>query len=245
MLRSSWDLVVQASLRRVSLVPSGSPSDQIAEGLLPSNPWLLHRVPETPVEPEQTAVSFAEGRRLIERLAELQHTEGIASKFQEAVRSSGTLSVLEQSLLTATLPFGGAAREERDPPLNWCLAPLEAGYPLPPQRFAGRDFQVGRYLPRPAADFQRSGQGADRHGNPVPEAQDGAGACHLVRRRVGGPHPSRLVAITTSTSCAETGTRGGRCPKSRSEGCQIDGKPFDLVGQGAWGKRQDLERLER
>lgn len=42
-LRSSWELVVNANRRRTSLVTNGSPTDEVADGLVFGGAWLMHR----------------------------------------------------------------------------------------------------------------------------------------------------------------------------------------------------------
>jgi hypothetical protein len=43
MLRHSWDLVVDESFERPDLIPPQSPSDAIADKILPTSPWLVWR----------------------------------------------------------------------------------------------------------------------------------------------------------------------------------------------------------
>jgi hypothetical protein len=103
MLRASWDLVVRASHRRVSLVPAGSFADRFAGNLAASVPWLLHRHVPAPARPAEEPPPFATARRLLERLTSLEPTEALLEQVQR-LRRSKELSGLERTLLRATLP---------------------------------------------------------------------------------------------------------------------------------------------
>lgn len=111
MLKSSWDLLVRASRRRISLVPPGSFNDRIGDNVVSSNPWLLHRVEEREVRREVEDVPFAQGRRLLERLASRGESGEVLERARTLTREGG-LSMLEQGLLKAALPMGMAEESE-------------------------------------------------------------------------------------------------------------------------------------
>jgi hypothetical protein len=102
MLRSSWDLIVRGSRRRMSLVPPGSVSDSVADGLLTSTPWLLHRLDKDDEDYERAA-SFSEGRQLLELLVAMGEGETTFGTKEMKFKDIEQLSPLEQSLLNATM----------------------------------------------------------------------------------------------------------------------------------------------
>jgi len=105
MLRASWEMIVKASLRRTSIVPAGSATERLADGLMSTTPWLLHRVPET--EPvETTEVPYAAARRILERLIEFGQGDG-RQLMEQMQRDRTAVSSLEQRIIQAAL---GAAR---------------------------------------------------------------------------------------------------------------------------------------
>ena len=102
MLRDSWDLISRASLRRHALVPSGSATDRVADRLLSSRPWLLHRVEDAEVF-EDADVSFAEATRMIDTLMS-RAEEGEAESLAELIISQPeSFSPLEQSIASVTI----------------------------------------------------------------------------------------------------------------------------------------------
>lgn len=133
MLRSSWDLIVRGSRRRMRLVPPGSVSDTVADGLLTTTPWLLHRLGDYDAHHERAA-NFSEGRRLLERLVamgegntELETKDGMFPNMQK-------LNPLEQNVLNATMLrpsfFEKAGKKDgkigRPPSVDQVLRQIEA-----------------------------------------------------------------------------------------------------------------------
>jgi len=106
MLRSSWDLVVRGTRRRVSLVSPGSVSDEIADDIVSSRPWLLHRVSKSADSFEAEEVPFAHGRWLLEQLAMRRDSSEVQEKARILTRDKDALSTLERSLLKAAIPLG-------------------------------------------------------------------------------------------------------------------------------------------
>jgi hypothetical protein len=138
MLRDSWDLISQATRRRAGLVPSGSYTDLVADELIRSRPWLLHRVESRARRPEE-AVSVAEGNRLLTQLAERAAT-GEGAQLVDAIRSQPEeFSPLEQSIASVTI--GGAFVRESarsymdDVPETWMVS----SNPMQSEAFRGLD----------------------------------------------------------------------------------------------------------
>jgi regulator of protease activity HflC (stomatin/prohibitin superfamily) len=105
MLRASWEIIVKVSLRRASIVPPGSISEHLSDGMMSTTPWLLHRITE--IASEQPAqVPYAQARRTLARLVALGQGEA-RSLLEEARGDRSALSPLERGILQAAL---GAAR---------------------------------------------------------------------------------------------------------------------------------------
>lgn len=111
MLRDSWDLISRASLRRIALVPAGSSVDRIADHLLGSRPWLLHRVDEVEAV-EDVDVSFAAATRMIDSLIERGVGGEAESLAKTIVSQPKAFSPLEQSIASVTI--GGALLERTE-----------------------------------------------------------------------------------------------------------------------------------
>jgi len=108
MLRDSWDLISRATRRRIGLVPAGSHTDRIADELIGSRPWLLHRV-ERVVEPSEEPVSVAEATRLLEGLMERASAGEAESMAQVILDRPEEFNPLERSIASVTI--GGAMIE--------------------------------------------------------------------------------------------------------------------------------------
>lgn len=109
MLRHSWDLISQATRRRAGLVPAGSYTDQVADELIGSRPWLLHRV-ETGERQFEEPVTVSEGNRLLAQLIE-RASSGEGDYLVETIRSQpNRFSPLEKSIASVTI--GGAIMRE-------------------------------------------------------------------------------------------------------------------------------------
>jgi hypothetical protein len=105
MLRASWEMITKASLRRTSIVPPGSATERLADGLMSTTPWLLHRVSGT--EPtHSTEVSYASARRTLKRLIDFGQGDG-RKLMEHLQRDRSAVSPLEQRIIQAAL---GAAR---------------------------------------------------------------------------------------------------------------------------------------
>jgi hypothetical protein len=102
MLRSSWDLIVRGSRRRMRLVPPDSVSDKVAEGLLTTTPWLLHRLGQEDARYEP-ATNFSEGRRLLEKLVAIGEEKSELEKKEQRLQDIEKLNPLEQNILNATV----------------------------------------------------------------------------------------------------------------------------------------------
>lgn len=104
MLRRSWDLISRATRRRSSLVPAGSATDLIADELLDSHPWLLHRIQGRSTAPaDESQVSVASGARMLSELVD-RATAGEAERMAQVVMDQPErFSALEQNLAAATI----------------------------------------------------------------------------------------------------------------------------------------------
>jgi hypothetical protein len=101
-LRDSWDLIAKATRRRAGLVPSGSITDRVADELITSRPWLLHRVPVVRSDVDEP-VSVAEGNRLLEELIERASSGEGASLVRTIRNQPEEFSPLEQSIASVTI----------------------------------------------------------------------------------------------------------------------------------------------
>ena len=112
MLKSSWDLILQGTRRRNALVPPGSASDLLADGMLPSGPWLLRRLPRAeiarPVD-DGERLSFAASKRLIGSMATALRSDDLAERVRLMTSSPGAFSPLERSILSASTSLSGGA----------------------------------------------------------------------------------------------------------------------------------------
>jgi hypothetical protein len=122
MLRNSWELICKATLRRSRLVPHGSVTDLIANELIDSLPWLLHRVEGvegTSPRQSEEKVSVAESERIIASLVERARTGQSKSMVQAIVEDPGAFSALEQSIAASAIGPAYRTREARakDPAL--------------------------------------------------------------------------------------------------------------------------------
>ncbi|MEM8885814.1 MAG: hypothetical protein AAGD14_17245 [Planctomycetota bacterium] len=101
-LRRSWDHIVQASRRRATLVPSGSPLAAIAEELVLAGPWLMHRIGGRVREQRPERVSLAAAVRAMHRLIAVP-SETLEALVRQSRSEEGTLSSLERNVLGAAL----------------------------------------------------------------------------------------------------------------------------------------------
>ena len=84
------------------LVPPGSVSDTVADGLLTTTPWLLHRLGDEDAYHEPAA-SFSEGRRLLERLVEMGEENTELEIKDRMLQDIQKLNPLEQNVLNVTM----------------------------------------------------------------------------------------------------------------------------------------------
>ncbi|MDJ0731094.1 MAG: hypothetical protein QNJ33_13980 [Crocosphaera sp.] len=103
MLRSSWQFLVRASRQRMSLVPQGSLTDQIADGLVYTAPWLIHKLEESAQE-QEPKVTFAEASRQLQKLLTLnsQQRANLQADLEQP-QNANQFTPLEQNLLNATV----------------------------------------------------------------------------------------------------------------------------------------------
>lgn len=109
MLRDSWDLISRATRRRIGLVPAGSPTDRIADELIGSRPWLLHRV-DRAAEPADEPVSVAAATRMLEELMERASAGEAESMAQAIIDRPEEFSPLERNIASVTI--GGTMIEQ-------------------------------------------------------------------------------------------------------------------------------------
>lgn len=104
MLRHSWDLVSRATLRRGGLVPAGSATDRVADELIDSAPWLLHRLDKkAAMSASEGPVSVAKGTRLLEDLIDRAGSGEAETMAQMIIDQPERFSSLEQNIASATI----------------------------------------------------------------------------------------------------------------------------------------------
>lgn len=138
MLRRSWHLLVQASRRRPDLVPPGSLCDRIADGLLYSAPWLIHRLPRAAetratetrtTETDQTDASGTPASldaALHQAHQQFQHFLSLSPAQRSQLKTvvlhqAQAFTPLEQNLLNATVfraQLANLAEESQTPQLE-------------------------------------------------------------------------------------------------------------------------------
>lgn len=113
MLRSSWELIVKQSLKRLDTVPMGSIAADLADGFMSSTPWLLHRVPEVHLE-ERPAdeMNFAGTQRMLEQMVTYGEGEG-REVLMQASRDRSAFSPLELQIMNAMLNVASAKEFSR------------------------------------------------------------------------------------------------------------------------------------
>lgn len=110
MLDSSWGLISRGTRRRASLVPPESVTDAIADELLVSAPWLLHRVDRID-ERSREPVSIAAATRIVDSLLD-DAASGRAMPMVDVIRAQpDEFSALEQSIASSTMGAGFAGEE--------------------------------------------------------------------------------------------------------------------------------------
>jgi hypothetical protein len=100
---SSWDLIVKQSFKRLGTVPQDSVTASLADGLLSSTPWLLHRLPEIARGGRSAQpMNFARTQRVLEQLVAFGEGEG-REVLSQARRDRESFSPLERKIMNATL----------------------------------------------------------------------------------------------------------------------------------------------
>ena len=114
MLRSSWELIVKQSLKRLDTVPMGSIAADLADGFMSSTPWLLHRVPDVQLE-ERPAdeMNFASTQRMLEHMVTYSEGEG-REVLMQASRDRKAFSPLELQIMNAMLNAADAKEFSRE-----------------------------------------------------------------------------------------------------------------------------------
>ena len=103
LLRSSWNLIVTATRRRMSLVPPDSLTAQVGEHLVTHPLWLLNGHVDSSPKEAQDAMSFAEASRLLHRLIAINPDQLDEKHLSNIKQVMAKASPLEQSLLNTTL----------------------------------------------------------------------------------------------------------------------------------------------
>ena len=114
MLYSSWQLIARATQEFPDLVPTGSLTDRVSDGIVPRGPWLLWRVPDesTLAAPSATPQTFdpASTNQLLERLRAIS-SDGLDRWLRTDDRYR-KVSGLEQSVLRALEGFAQFAESK-------------------------------------------------------------------------------------------------------------------------------------
>lgn len=100
MLRDSWELITRGSHRRHRLVPRGSPAERLADDLIGTGLWLLHRHSEA-LEASVETVSYAEAERLLHDAVIEVGERGVEAVARTVTDRAEPLSSLERSILAA------------------------------------------------------------------------------------------------------------------------------------------------
>ncbi len=113
MLMRSWDMVVEKSIRRASLVPRDSIAGQVADNLVSAELWLIHRVLAKKAK-EEPEVSIASAQRLLQNLLKLSDLD--KRVLINEVTSQGGLTGLESTILSSSMesihPSGNEAHSD-------------------------------------------------------------------------------------------------------------------------------------
>lgn len=164
MLKSSWDLILQGTGRRNSLVPRESLSDLLSDGMLTSAPWLLRRVPEVPVIEGLESISFSASKRLLANMATALRSGDVAQqvRFVSTQREVG-FSPLERTILAAT---GSVAASEETFETGVVAQQILAstvleGIDAPPAAIARSTLSALRKLDKQGVDVRTLGIGPD------------------------------------------------------------------------------------
>lgn len=112
LLRSSWNLIVTGSRRRMSLVPQDSLTAEVGEGLMTHPLWLVNGVVDSSSKKTRDVMSFAEASRLLNRLIAIRPDQ-LETKLRHRIEQvMAEASPLERSLLNTTLLQGQSLRAD-------------------------------------------------------------------------------------------------------------------------------------
>ncbi len=103
LLRSSWNLIVEASRRRMSLVPLGSLSAQVGEALIRHPLWLLNGLLNTGSAPTADVMSFAAAERLLEDFVRMNPEQMDRKQREKILQVTSDSLPLERTLLNTLL----------------------------------------------------------------------------------------------------------------------------------------------
>ena len=130
LLRSSWNLIVAATRRRMSLVPPDSLTAKVGEGLVTHPFWLMNGLVDSPPEKTRKLMSFAEATRLLTHLIRTQPDQLDAKRRYAIDQIMAEASPLERSLLNTTLlqpdPFEANAKVRRAYSVSKALKQIQA-----------------------------------------------------------------------------------------------------------------------
>ncbi len=102
MLTRSWELLTRESIRRSSVVPEGSFSDLLSNGMLSTTPWLLHRLtPDSGAE--GSSPSLSRTKEMLDNLAEISTTKKGYELLANASRQRTDLTQVEIAIMQTML----------------------------------------------------------------------------------------------------------------------------------------------
>jgi hypothetical protein len=104
MLRSSWNLIVRATVKHPSMVPAGSLFDSVADNQLQGGPWLIARVPEE-IQPAPAFLDGQFARAKFTELYRLVNDSGRRKSLRERIADPHALTVVQRNLLLAAVEW--------------------------------------------------------------------------------------------------------------------------------------------
>lgn len=102
MLFRSWELLTRESIRRSSVVPEGSFSDLLSNGMLSTPPWLLHRL-TLESGAGRYSPSLSKTKEMLGNLAEISNTKKGYELLENASQQRKDLTQLELSIVQSML----------------------------------------------------------------------------------------------------------------------------------------------
>lgn len=103
MLFRSWELLTRESIRRNSVVPEGSFSDLLSNGMLSTTPWLLHRLTLESGAESFSPPSLSKTKEMLGNLAEISNTKKGYELLENASQQRKDLTQLELSIVQTML----------------------------------------------------------------------------------------------------------------------------------------------